>query len=211
MQGEIWVRTSNTEASPVKDTNPFPVALYSIDANGDKHGLLLLSTGALVVSGQTSRVSATFTRPADTTAYTALDTVSDSTSAPTLLTFSNVASFNGGGGYITKARIVTDQKTCVARFRLHLFHTAPTAINDNSPYLSLYANKDKSLGRIDFSAAATEDATNSTAATSLNADVRLAYVCASGTRNIYGVLEALDAFTPASGQGFYVELTAEQN
>lgn len=24
MQGEIWVRTSDTEASPVKDTNPFP-------------------------------------------------------------------------------------------------------------------------------------------------------------------------------------------
>lgn len=24
MQGEIWVRTSDTEASPVRDTNPFP-------------------------------------------------------------------------------------------------------------------------------------------------------------------------------------------
>ncbi len=42
MQGEIWVRTSDTEASPVKADNPFPVALYSVDANGNKHGLLLL-------------------------------------------------------------------------------------------------------------------------------------------------------------------------
>jgi hypothetical protein len=41
--------------------------------------------------------------------------------------------------------------------------------------------------------------------------VRLAFVCASASRDLYGMLETRDAFTPASGQKFTVELTLDQN
>lgn len=163
------------------------------------------------VGGRTVRVAATFARPADTTAYAALDTVSTSTSAPVVITFSNMARVNAGSGYITKARIMTDQKTNTARFRLHLFHTAPTLTNDNAAFPLLWADRANRVGKIDFSPMTTEDATNSTCAESLNEAVRLSFTCEAANTALYGILETLDAFTPASGQNFYISLTSEQN
>jgi len=151
--------------------------------------------------------SATITRPADTTAYLALDAVSNSTSAPTVLTFANIARVVGGSGILTKFRLMTDQKTCTARFRLHLFHTAPTAINDNAGYGLLFTNAGNRLGQIDFPAMTTENATNSTAANTSNITDRMPFVLPTGT-SLFGILETLDAFIPASAQNFYLELTA---
>jgi hypothetical protein len=162
-------------------------------------------------TGLTKASSASFARPADTTAYAALDAISDSLSTPTVLTFPGMGRIAGGSGYIVKARLLTDQKTNTARFRLHLFHTAPTPVDDNAPQTLLWTNRDKRVGYIDFDACFTEDPTNSTAAESLNTAVRLPFVCANGSQALYGLLEARDAFTPASGQQFYIELTVEQN
>lgn len=154
---------------------------------------------------------ATFARPSDTNAYAALDAVSNSTSAPAVMTFSAAARRNGTGGKILKAQIFTDQKTNVARFRLHLFNTAPTAINDNSPYLHLFANAAIRVGAVDFAACGTEDPTNSTGAYSQNTTILLPYLCAAADTALYGLLETLDAFTPASGQNFTVKLYTELN
>lgn len=156
------------------------------------------------------RVSVELTRPADTTAYAINDVVSNSTTSPTVLTFSNVARVNAGSGYIVKARILTDQKANVAAFRLHLFHTSPTATNDNAAYPLLYANAANRIGYIDFPAMNTEDATTSTAANTLWTG-QLHFVCASASRDIYGVLETKTVFTPASGQKFYIELNSDNN
>lgn len=154
-------------------------------------------------------------RPADTTAYTAKDTISDSTSSPTVLTFANFARINQGSGLIVRARLMTDQKTNTAQYRLHLFHTAPTAIADNSPYLLLYANAANRIGQIDFGAMATEDASNSTSAATMRPSSdgsygtpNLWFQADPGSRAIYGILETLSGFTPASGQKFYIELSA---
>lgn len=169
------------------------------DASFSEHG---------IAGGSQALVSASFSRPANTTAYTAADVVADST--PNLLSFAGMARWIGGSGYITKGRVVTNQSTNVARYRLHLYHTAPSAIADNSPLAILYANKDKLVGTLDFVAAKTEGS-GSDCAYSLNADARLAFKCAAASTTLYGILETLDAFTPTSGQQFYVELTAEQN
>lgn len=162
------------------------------------------------VGGYMGPVAATITRPADTTAYAAKDAVADSTSAPTVLTFSKIARLPGSSGYIVKARLMTNQSTNTARFRLHLYHTAPTAINDNAAHTLLWANRANRVGYIDFPAAQTEG-TGSDAANSQNDTVRMPFVCASASRHLYGLLETLDAFTPASGQIIYIELTADQN
>lgn len=159
------------------------------------------------VGGQIIEVSSgELTRPANTDAYAAKDAVGP-TSA--LLTFTDLARVTGGTGYITKARIITDQKTLTARFRLHLFNAAPTAIADNAPFLLLYADASKRIGYIDFPAFATEDATNSTAAVAQNILDRLPFVAV--TKTLHGVLETLDVFTPASAQKFIVYLTADVN
>lgn len=162
------------------------------------------------VGGKMAVVGVTLTRPADTTAYAAKDAVSDSTSAPTVLTFANLARINAGSGYIVKARLMTNQSANIARFRLHLYHTAPTAINDNAAHALLWANRANRIGYIDFSACQTEGS-GSDAANGVNDAVRLSFVCASGSRAVYGLLETLDAFTPASAQVLYVELTADLN
>ncbi len=178
----------------------------TVDASGQ---LAVLAQPNVV--GFLAQVEAEFARPGDTNAYAALDVVSNSTSAPTVLTFNAATRVAAGSGYITKARIMTDLKTATNRFRLHLFIEAPTAINDNTPYLLLYANRTKRIGRIDFPALATEDPTNSTAAAAQVADVRLPFAITSGD-DIFGVLETLDAIAaPGNAQAFYVQLAIDQN
>ena len=180
----------------------------------DSGGTILTAAGS-VVGSNTVRVGVEFTRPANTDAYIAKDVVSNSTSAPTVLTFANFARVNGGSGIIVRARLMTDKKDVTATFRLHLFHTAPTAINDNSPYLLLYSNAANRIGMIDFPAMASEDPTNSTASATMrpSSDAvmgtpNLWFSSDPGSRSIFGILETTAAFTPASGQKFYVELAA---
>lgn len=167
------------------------------------------------VGSNTSVVGVEFTRPADTAAYAARDVVCNSTSSPTVITFADFARVNQGSGIIVRARLFTDKKDVTASFRLHLFHTAPTAIADNSPYTLLYVNAANRIGQIDFPAMASEDATNSTASATMRPSSdgsfgppNLWYQAASGSRAIYGVLETLSAFTPASEQKFHVQLAA---
>ena len=160
------------------------------------------------VGGKGAVVSAAFARPNDVTAYASKDAVSDSTSSPTVLTFTNLARVNAGTGYIVKARIMTDQSTNVARYRLHLYNVAPTAINDNAAWTLLWANRAARIGYVDFDGCQTEG-TGSDCANAVNTTVRLHFAAAAGVRTLYGLLETLDAFTPAANQNFYVELSAE--
>lgn len=188
-----------------------PHVLNVAGASGGSGGALEASEAHIgEVGGNTIVVSTSFTRPADTTAYAAKDAVSDSTSAPTVLTFSNIARVNAGSGYITKARLMTNQSTNTTRFRLHLYHTTPTAINDNAAWTLLWANRANRIGYIDFDSLQTEGS-GSDAANALNSTVRLAFKCASASRAIYGLLETLGVFTPASGQVFFLELSSENN
>lgn len=190
----------NGGALPITGTN------ISSDGTTTTQSVPVLVGGNIVVG------VATFTRPAaDTTAYAVKDVVSDSTSAPTVLTFSNAGRVANGTGYITKARISTSQKTNVATYRLWIYNASPTAINDNSPFLLLWSNVGNRLGYIDFNALTTEDPTNSTAAESLNTSIRLPYICAGGLLALYAILETTAVFTPDSAQQFHVTLTFDRN
>lgn len=153
-------------------------------------------------------VGVELTRPSDTTAYAANDAVSNSTSAPSVLTFAAATRVTGGNGYITAVRIRTDQKTNVAQFRIHFFSSSPTAINDNSAQSILYANKATALGYVDVGPLGTEDATASDCAQGQTNGILLPYFCAA--TSVFGLLETKTAFTPASGQKFYISVTFEQ-
>jgi len=196
---------NNQSAVPVSGTfwqTTQPVSLATAPA--------LVASEAHVgeVGGKGTVVAASFTRPANATPYASKDAVSDDTASPTVLTFTDIARVNAGTGYIVKARLMTDQATNVARFRLHLFNVAPTAINDNAAYTLLWANKEERIGYVDFDGCQTEG-TGSDGANAMNDAVRLHFAAAAGARTLYGLLESLDAWTPASGQNFYVELSAE--
>jgi len=185
--------------------------LSQLVSNGIKvlvGGTAVSSSNPLPVGGKAIASSVAFTRPADTNLYSINDAVADSTTAPTLLQFTGCANANGGQGYVTKVRIMTDQKTCTARFRLSLYHTAPTPVNDNALKPMLYANASKLIGRIDLNPCSTEDVTGSTGAFTLSTEL-MPYVLAAADTKIYAILTTLDSFTPASSQQFYIEITCE--
>jgi hypothetical protein len=162
------------------------------------------------VGGATVPVSFEFSRPADTTAYAVLDSIADKTSAANVLVFPNALRVAGGSGYVTKVQISTDQKANVASYRLWLFSSNPTPVSDNALLGILYLENGIRLGKVDVGPLAAEDATASTCAVGLNTDIRLP-VSAGGGQALYGLLETLTVFTPASAQKFWVELTIEQN
>ncbi len=149
------------------------------------------------------------TRPANTTSYTALDAIASSSTAPTNLIFTSITRSGGLSGYITSAIIVTDQNSCTSRFRLHVFTSTVTAINDNAAYTYSYANNSIRVGTITFDACSTEGS-GSTAAYSVNTTIRLPFKIPSGS-SLYGLLETVDSFTPASGQKFFIQLNIDSN
>lgn len=162
------------------------------------------------VGGRTAAATASFTRPADTNPYAAKDTVSNSTSATTLMSFA-LGRIVGGSGYITKARLTTDQSGNTAQFRLWIYRVSnPTVGADNAAHTLMWADRTNRVGYIDFAPMSTEG-TGSDCAQAMNADVRLAFTCDPADTNLYGVLEALTAFTPAALQNFHVALSAETN
>lgn len=174
--------------------------------------------GTLTVSGTVTAAgaaggsfSATFTRPADTTAYTAGDVVSNSTSSTTMMTFSNVVSANGKGGYITGARLHTDKKSITPRIRVHLYSDNTATVSaDNAAHQYRFADISKRLGYFDLPAMTTPaDTTNSTESVGQDFTQRVRFQCGASSRTVYAVLEALDAFTPASGENFTLVLNID--
>lgn len=173
----------------------------------------ILGVFPITVGGETISLSAEFTRPADTTAYTANDAVSNSTSSTTPVEIANFARVNGQSGYIVGARLTTDKKSITPRIRVHLYsvNTATLSV-DNAAWQDKYADISKRLGSFDLPAMSTgADTTNSDISRSMDFTVRIPFKCASDSRSIYYVLETLDAFTPASGQKFTLTLNGELN
>lgn len=160
-------------------------------------------------------LSYTFTRPANTTAYTAKDVVINATSAPTPISFPLAGRAQGvaGSGYVVGVRVATDQEANVAQFRAHFYKAAPAGgwPADNAPYGLIYADNANYLGYVDVGPLSAEDTGAGDQADDENDAARLVYECALGSDTLYVVLETLTAFTPASGQGFYVAVALEQD
>lgn len=140
-------------------------------------------------------VSATQTRPNDTTAYAAGDVVG--TDAATNLIFSNVLPDNGAGFVILGARLRIDVAAIpsgMTGFRLHLYNAAPTAIADNAAYNLIAADRAKYLGFITISGVRDNGNTLWGQDDGLNITGKLA----AGSATLYGVLETIAAYTPTA-------------
>lgn len=143
-------------------------------------------------------VSASFTRPSNTTAYASGDLVANNTNAGSVtpLTFSSAHGF----GAIVRARIEKSDKTTTnASFDLHLFEASPTVANGDNGALSI-ANLAGYLGKVSVTVNALAGATTGASG---NADASA--ICPSGA-TVYGLLAATAAYTPASAEVFTVTL-----
>jgi hypothetical protein len=159
-----------------------------------------------------TNVEVEFTRPSDTTAYTAKDVVGN-TGTAAVMEFAGAGRIAGGHGNLVKARLFTDSATAMlgSSFRLHLYKETPTPIADNSPFTLLYANKSNRVGYIDIGPLATE-ATGSNAASALWVDIPLNYTCAAASTSLFAVLEITTVgAAPASAQKISVMLNFERH
>lgn len=147
------------------------------------------------------------TRPADTTQYTAKDVVSESATngTGTAWVFSGAAI---GPGMITGFRLWSDKEDMSPqpRFMVHIYKQNPSVeLDDNSAFGVVYAQESYKVAEFALPAMTAEDTTAGDGARTQNYDIRFPFPkTADGA--LYGVVEILDAPTPASGQKFKAEL-----
>lgn len=163
------------------------------------------------------RLSATFTRPSNTTAYTIGDVVGPVTTAA-VQTLAGAARQNGGSGRITDVLLECNEPTItLGTFRIHIFNTSFTPAADNAAFAELHANAAYYQGFCDPPILVADFATASGAVTRLNAGIDAAkglpmqFICAAGDTGLYAVIVALGAYVPKSAGVFRLSVIVEQD
>ena len=176
----------------------FVPATDILKQNGDAYATAaeIMSTMKSYLAGSQSSGSQfeTFeieiTRPIDTTAYAAGDVVADVGGA--FLPLTNVAKAIGTGVKIIRCRIQTsDTNVAGKKFNLHLYKEAPTFIPNNDQFAISYANATKRKGAIPIVMG-----TGNLGTVGMNDYNPI--VINPTARDIFYMLEAVDAFTPSA-------------
>ena len=145
------------------------------------------------------RATLSFTRPNNTTAYTAGDVLGTSTSA-----VHTISAFGRTGGFlqIQSVRLIINIATVpsgMAGFRLHLYQVAPTAIVDNAAYDLVAADRDGYRGYVDLP---TPQDFGSTLVSQLDYAGML-YQNLPNASLVYAQLQTLGGFTPGAVSEVY--------
>lgn len=149
---------------------------------------------------------ASIARPANTTAYAAHNAIGNA--SLTLFKFSNFFRAKGGSGILTGARLVANLAAIatsnMGAVRMHLFNAAPTVASglvDQGAFMTLFADESAKLGWADFSSWSI-GGTGSDTIESYGAlpATPLPLIGAAQAADLYAVLEATGAFTPAASQ-----------
>ena len=152
--------------------------------------------------GQGFRSEVQFTRPANTTAYTANDVVGSATSA--IHEFTQVGP-RGGDVIVFAAELMvnlTAVPSGMSSFRLHLYSLSPTAILDNAAFDLVAGDRDAYMGFVEFG-------TPEDLGSSLFSQARFVYMesqLQSAVTSIWGQLETRGAYTPTSGEGYRLRI-----
>jgi hypothetical protein len=139
--------------------------------------------------------SDTQTRPDNTTAYDALDVVGQDPADN--ITFGEFAGVAGGHVILTGAWLRLNKNAVpsgMGAFRLHLYNAAPTAIADLGAFNLIAADRAKYLGYIDLPTPIDIGDTLWSQVENVNKKVKFA----SGSKYLYGVLQTIAGYTPAS-------------
>ena len=180
-----------------------------VDAYFDEYGKLHVTAGGISLP-----VNGTFTRPADTTAYAAGDAVTDSTTAPTVVTFTNCARANGLSGIISSAIMIDGAAQATkGQFELWLFDTTVTPDNDNAVFTPTDAECATLVGVIEFTTWFVGDATAGAGgnAVSIAKGQNFQFKCGAASRNLFGLLVVRNAYTPVSAEVFTFRLNIAQD
>jgi len=173
------------------------------------------TTWAKKTESTTTKVSLTTKALEAAVAYTAGDVLSesDTNTVGTDWDFTAVANRNAGSGIIKKAMVISETTAITPRLTLFLFNAAPTCeLDDNAANTALlHADLSKFVGSIDFPAmedVGTGDS-QSIATPSTVGNLPLAYTCATGADDLFGVLVTRTAFTQTATHDMTVVLEVE--
>lgn len=164
------------------------------------------------VDGTPVKVTAAVTRPNDTNTYAAGDAVTDSTSAPTIMTFASAARAANRSGSIVAARLIDSASVAVkGSFELWLFDTTVTPDNDNAVFTPTDAEVLTCIGVIPFTLSYVGDATvgsggNCIYIGTLSEPINFTSV----TGNLFGEIVVRNAYIPVAQEIFTVQLSIEQ-
>jgi hypothetical protein len=178
--------------------------------NDNRKTLKCRTDGALIVSTASTVVQASITRPSDTTAYASGDAISNSTSAPTAIALA-CGRLAGLGGVITHAMVLSSVAGTAFAFELYLFDTAlaAAAFLDNAAVAVTDAELLRLQAVIPFASA--DSVTVGANRVLGRSDVGKAFKCAAADTNLYAVLVARGAYTPASAEVITIVLGVAQD
>jgi hypothetical protein len=195
--GTVWYQRikliygpDGTNSGDVSLSNPLPVKTIKVSAPADT----------------------TFTRPADTTAYSIGDLIANSTTAGSVTPMSFTGATltgSGGTGRIVQL-LLTKSGTAAARVRAHFVKTSHAVTNgDNGALVLTSLDIDNYIGYMDVSFTGTDDGVGSGGnLVAQSYDAPLDYSLASGD-TIYIFLQSLTAWTPANAGTFGARPTFE--
>ncbi len=160
------------------------------------------------VGGESAIVSASFVRPADTVAYAVGDLVANNVTAGSVTPMPLAAArINAGTGAIRRVRLSTS-KTGLAgteTFRVHLFKTTPTVTNGDNGVFSVNGVAANHLGVIDVTMDRVfNDGAKGFAIPLVGSEI--VFDTGAATTNLFALIEARTAYTPASGETFTLAL-----
>lgn len=157
-------------------------------------------------------VSASFTRPADTTTYASGDVVCNSTSAPVPLTFARATVTQGPKSSTIKQVIVVDSANQTTKLdgELWLFDTTVALDNDNAAFTPTDAELATLLGVVALGTPFVGDATSGAGGNAVYVkSVSIPVETKAADNAIYGVLVARNAYVPVSAESFTIRLGIE--
>jgi hypothetical protein len=164
--------------------------------------------------------SASFTRPADTTQYAVGDLVANNTAAASVQAMPfDMGPADADGNkklHIAGARLhASKNSVTAASFRLHLYSATPTftSAGDNSAYGTVVATGNANwIASFDVTLRALHADGASGIMTPTEGAIEPQLLTGGNPGSpviVYGLLEALDVYTPSSGETFSVRLLVE--
>ena len=156
------------------------------------------------IKSYATQVRASITRPANTTAYTANDVVSDAT-GDAHYTFSDMANVGRQTGEIVTAKCISSgNESTLPDCDLYLYDTDIADVADNAAFAATDAENLRCVGVLNFAQASWKSSGASSICELKN--VGLQYKCLNKNLQLFGQLVMRNAYTPISAEVFTVVL-----
>jgi len=160
------------------------------------------NSGSLTIDGTAYAATVSFTRPANTTAYTAGDVIGTGASNDAIHTLSSIGS---SGGYVVVQSIelvlgISAVPSGMTSFRVHFYDSSPNAAADNSVFDVASGDRAKYLGYIDLPSPVD---LGSTCFTQIDYPGKL-FKLASASTSLFCELQTTGGFTPAANSEPYI-------